>query len=144
MGKKQKTVPVAATSRSIGKTVAIKEAPSDDFPVWRFSTADLNGPFLWPKTKDEELAIVEKLHQFDSMAWKSIEGKTHHFLSLTSMSKEAIKRLEDLKKDDDIENLFSFHLSGRQRIIAIRHGKVAKLLWYDPQHGVAPSKLKHT
>jgi hypothetical protein len=144
MARKPKAVPATATGRAGGKNVAIKEAPRDDFPVWRFSTTDLNGPFPWPKTKTEELTIVEKLHQFDSMTWQTIEGKAHHFLSQSSISKEATTRLEQLKRDDDIDNLFSFHLSGKERIIAIRHGNVAKLLWYDPQHAVAPSQLKHT
>jgi hypothetical protein len=144
MARKPKNVPNSATGRSAGKNVVLKEAPRDDSPVWRFSTTDLNGPFPWPKTKSEELSIVEKLHQFDSMTWKSIEGKAHHFLSQSSISKEAIKRLEDIHRDDEIDNLFSFHLSGKERIIAVRHGNVAKLLWYDPQHSVAPSTLKHT
>jgi hypothetical protein len=52
--------------------------------------------------------------------------------------------LEEIKLDDEIENLFSFHIQGEERFIAIRHLNVAKLLWYDPDHQVAPYTKKHT
>lgn len=78
------------------------------------------------------------------MLWADIQGKQHHYLSTSSLSRQAIKRLIDIKLDDEADNLFSFHLQGKPRIIAIKHGNIAKLLWYDPEHQVAPSTKKHT
>lgn len=78
------------------------------------------------------------------MTWADIQGKQHHYLSASSLSKEAVMRLAQIKLDDEIDNLFSFHLKGKPRIIAIKHANVAKLLWYDPEHKVAPSIKKHT
>lgn len=144
---KPKNVPKTAVNRSNEKTVKVQEHTHDSQPVWRFSTVDLGGPFKWPKNEAVELDIVGKLHQFDSMKWfgpGGIEGATHHLLLSSSLSIEAKKRLEDIKRDDDMENLFSFHLQGKPRIIAIKHSNVAKLLWYDPEHKVAPSSKKHT
>jgi hypothetical protein len=144
MAKKGKKLPDNATNHQWGKTVTIKKELYDNQPAWRFSTVDREGPFKWPINEQVELEIVNKLHQFDSMLWANIEGKQHHFLSENSLSKEAFKRLQAIKQDDEIDNLFSFHLQGRPRIIAIRHSNIAKLLWYDPEHQVAPSQKKHT
>lgn len=141
---KNKKVPPVATGREDKKLVKIKSHETDDRPVWRFSTVDKNGPFKWPKGENEELKIVGKLHDFDSMSWFSIEGKQHHYLSGDSLSREAKKRLEQIGRDDEIESLFSFHLKGKPRLIAIRYSNVANLLWYDPEHAVAPSRKKHT
>ncbi|MCK5521570.1 MAG: hypothetical protein KAI83_00420 [Thiomargarita sp.] len=144
MAKKKKTVSDSATNRLDQKRVKIKEHQIDNRPVWRFSTVDRNGPFAWPKGAHKELDIVGKLHDFDSMTWSDISGKQHHYLSPSSLSKEAKQRLEELELDDEIENLFSFHLGGKPRIIAIKHANIAKLFWFDPEHQVAPSKKKHT
>lgn len=142
---KEKKIPNKAINREQQKTVKIiSPSNTENKPLWRFSSVDKSGPFCWPKGKPEELDIVSKLHEFDSMTWDEISGKQHHTLSPQSLSKEAKDRLEHIKKDDEIENLFSFHLQGAPRIIAIKHSNVAKLLWYDPEHKVAPSKKKHT
>lgn len=142
----KKIIPKSAVVREDAKTVKMKIHTSDNKPVWRFSTVDANikSLFKWPKGQQAELDIVSKLHQFDSMLWSSIEGKQHHFLSASSLSPEAKKRLKEIELDDEIEHLFSFHLQGKPRIIAIRHSNVAKLLWYDHEHKVAPSHKKHT
>ena len=139
----KKSVPRQAVTGKVEKSVRLPEQTDQDGkPVWRFSTVDLDGPFKWPKNQQQELEIVTKLHNFDSMLWQAIVGSKHHFLSESSLSKEAKTRLTEIKKDDDIENLFSFHLQGKPRIIAIRHQNTAKLLWYDPEHQVAPSEKK--
>lgn len=141
---KSKNVPTKAVDRLDKKTVRIEKQPADNKPVWRFSTTDKEGLFKWPKGTPEEGEIVKKLHEFDSMSWQEIEGSQHHYLSPKSLSKEAKQRLEELKLDDEIEHLFSFHLQGKPRIIAIRHLGIAKLLWFDPEHKVSPSEKKHT
>jgi hypothetical protein len=140
-----KNVPKAATSRKEEKKVKIPyHLDINGKPVWRFSSVDKDGPFKWPKGEQTELDIVSKLHEFDSMYWSKIEGKHHHFLSESSISTKAKKRLEEIKLEDEIDQLFSFSLQGKPRIIAIRHQDVAILLWYDPEHHVAPSSKKHT
>lgn len=89
--------------------------------------------------------IIQRLHQFDSMTWMEIlKNGDHHLLSPSSLSEEAKERLLEIQRDDDIEALFSFRMGGKPRFIAIRDRNVANLLWYDPEHGVAPSTLKHT
>lgn len=145
--KNGKSVPEKATNRSqtkVVKTNKNQHIRREGRPSWRFSTVDRDGPFAWPKGLAEESVIVDKLHSFDSMTWADIQGKQHHALSAASLSKEAKRRLEEIELDDEIENLFSFHIQGKPRIICIRHNDLALLLWHDPNHQVAPSKKKHT
>lgn len=138
-----KRVPKRATDREDKKTVKTPVQQSETKPAWRFSTVDKDGPFAWPAGTNKELEIVKKLHSFDSMEWSKIEGKQHHSIPVENLSKEAKKRLQQIKQDD-ISDVFSFHLQGKPRIICIRDRHIAKLLWFDPEHKVCPSKKKHT
>ncbi len=144
MAKTGKHIPPSAISRSASRQVKTASQQPHPKPVWQFSTTDKSGPFAWPKGSTKELELVAKLHEFDSMLWSEIEGEHHHLLSEGSLSKEAKKRLSELQLDDEIDNLFSFHVQGKSRIIAIRHLGVAKLLWFDSEHKVCLSKKKHT
>lgn len=143
MSKRDKKVSDKALVRKESKAPRVIDHPTDNRPVWRFSTVDRTGPFAWPKGQPDELSIVLKLHDFDSMAWQAIVGSDHHYLSPDSLSTRAKQRLAEINKDDEIENLFSFHLAGKPRIIAIKHGSVAKLLWFDPNHQVCPSTKRN-
>jgi hypothetical protein len=142
MSKKHKGVPKLATARAIEKTARIADVPFSYYPSWRFSTVDKNGPFAWPRGTDTELKIVGRLHDFDSMKWTEIEGPDHHLLSAGSLSKEAVERLREIKQEDEIDSMFSFHLHGEPRIICIRDRGIARLLWFDPEHGVCPVNKK--
>lgn len=140
---KQKKVPDQATSRPTGKAVRIQESVKRANPTWRFSTVDCQGPFAWPKNTATELEILQKLHDFDSQLWSEIEGPNHHAIKLSSLSKPALRRLEEIKQDD-IEEVFSFRLTGACRVFGIRDNGSVKLLWFDPDHGVCPAPKKHT
>lgn len=143
MGSKNKHIPQSAIpAKGSGKSVRVPNSQNELKPSWRFSTTDKNGEFAWPIGQPEELDIISKLHNFDSMLWTEIEGSDHHYLTAESISPEAKKRLEAIKKDDEIDLLFSFHLAGKPRIICIRDRNIAKLLWFDREHKVCPSKKK--
>ncbi len=142
MATRDKNVPPSATARRHEKNVRSSSPQIDPYPSWRFSTVDKNGPFAWPKGDPIELEIVKKLHDFDSMKWSEIVGRDHHSLSPDSLSGEATRRLQEIGRDDDIDSVFSFHLQGEPRIICIRDRNVAKLLWFDSEHKVCPSKKK--
>jgi hypothetical protein len=155
MPMKKKKLPKTVTSRKDGKHIngnypqgekQVRAAPipiDDNKPSWRFSTVDKLGPFAWPQGKNEELVIVGKLHSFDSMSWSEISGQDHHSIRVDRLSKDAKDRLADIQQDD-IDEVFSFHIQGKPRVICIRDRNVAKLLWYDPEHKVCPSEKKHT
>lgn len=149
MGKKYRHnnkghVPSRATSREEVKQVKSEKQSLEGRPSWRFSTADIGGAFAWPSGSSDEQRIVNKLRNFDSMTWNEIERDKHHFLTPTSLSKEAQKRLSALNRSDSVDSLFSFRLGAKERVICFRYGDLALLLWYDPKHLVCPSKKKHT
>lgn len=141
---KKKTIPTSVTNKPDNKSVKYKKFEGDGKPSWRFSTVDLGGEFKWPSGTYVELKIINKLHHFDSMPWDEIEGNRHHFLDKSPLSKKAQERLCEIQKDDFADSVFSIALEGKVRIIMIREGDLAKLLWYDPSHQVCPSPKKHT
>ncbi len=141
--KKSKRVPRSAIQRSDKKEVRLQQTNIDTKPSWRFSTVDKNGPFSWPIGTDKELDIVGRLHNFDSMEWAEIEGPNNHFIEISKLSTEAKNRLKEIQQDD-VDQVFSLRLKGKPRIICIRDRNIAKLLWFDPDHKVCPSKKKHT
>lgn len=92
---------------------------------------------------DDLHAVLGRIRSFESMKWSEIKGKRNHPIKLEDLSSEAQKRLEEIKQDD-AESIFSFAVNGEQRFHGIRVGAVCRLLWWDPEHKVCPSTLKHT
>ncbi len=113
-------------------------------PSWRFSTVDKSGEFCWPENSTNLVEILNKLSCFDSMTWSQIQGDKHHLVNKNSICQSALIRLATIQKDDLIEDLFSFRLTGEARLFGLRHGDYVDLLWYDPDHKVCPSIKKHT
>jgi len=114
-------------------------------PLWAFRIVDFGGPWSWDGIDRETLRhILEKLKSFETMQWREIEAAGSHFLTDRSrLSKEARDRLVEIEQDDT-DSLFSLRLTARRRIIGIRDGGTLKILWWDPEHQVAPSTLSHT
>ena len=119
--------------------------------VWSFAKIDRNGEFAFnPNRKDFKLDdFLQKLLEFSTMKWSELfppdERKSrHHALKESSLSKQALTRIEALKLDEEIDNLFSLALSGKVRLIGIREGAVFQVVWYDANHEFAPSTKKHT
>lgn len=148
MGKRDKRA-FASTLPATGK-VPYGQVPhvEDKRPVWRFQTVDFEGPFGWiscrPRTKLRE--VIEKLGQFESMTWQEIEqSRSHkcHFIDVDDLQKQARDRLDQIGQGD-VDQVFSLHLSGPERVFGIRDRWIFKILWWDPEHAVCKSKLKHT
>lgn len=143
MAKTKKRIPKSVSKRSDSKEVRIPPILSEDKPSWRFSTVDRDGPYAWPNDPTVKVDILDKLHGFDSMRWCEIAGDRHHSISVDSLSSDAKKRLSEISQDD-VDEVFSFALGGKPRLICIRTLHVAKVLWYDQEHSVCPSHKKHT
>lgn len=114
-----------------GQQVRTKENPGSTenlTPAWQFHRCDENHPLWgWSKLNDSEhLKIIKLLHGFEKMNWNQIRqaaggrssGTNNHSLSIDGFTKEAQKRLEHLKLDDNDE-LFSLRLNNTLRLYGI-------------------------
>jgi len=114
-------------------------------PVWRFSIFDQAGPYGRCAITEEHAwsDILPKLQNFESMTWGQIEQaeKQNHSVLVKDLCSVATKRLEQLSLDD-LDQLFRFRLSGKQRLWGIREANHFKILWWDPEHEVCPSSKK--
>ena len=113
--------------------------------MWKVAGIDDNSPWGWNQLTCPDFLrnIWEKMRNFETMTWIDILGRNHHEIPVSNIIKQAQKRLEELGYDDE-ETLVSFHITGQQRIWAIRSGEEAFLLWWDPNHEICPSYLRHT
>ncbi len=104
-----------------------------------------NCPWNWRgvESKTLLLEIVNKLAQYESMTWAKIEGDRNHFIKIDKIIKPAQLRLQQLRLHD-VDQLFSLHLSGTQRVWGIRDNAILQLLWWDPKHEICPSVKKNT
>jgi hypothetical protein len=102
-----------------------------------FSSFDHEGPWgIGAFTECIWQEFFRKIEDYQLMTWNEfIKDKTrNHNISPSSLSKEAIKRYEELNQDFDIETLVSFHVTGKIRFYGIRDRKFCRILWADPWH----------
>jgi hypothetical protein len=130
-----------------GQQIRVKESPGStdhQTPAWQFHRCDEDHSLWgWSKLKENEhLEIIKLLYGFEKMPWNQIKqaaggrssGTNHHPLPIDGFTKEAQKRLEQLKLDDNDE-LFSLRLNNTLRLYGIRDGRVLRFVWHDPHHG---------
>lgn len=112
---------------------------------WRVDAIDLEGDWGWRRATIEELfkKIIPKLHQFETITWGELEGGNHHFVGWDQLCRAAQKRLEELGRED-ISELFSLRMDSSARIWGQRDVSRLNLLWWDPDHQVCPSHMRHT
>lgn len=116
-------------------------------PAWRLKSIDFDGPWC-PKSMspDDLLRVLTRIGNLETMTWQEIlvgARKENHAIKISDLSKEAQARLATLKLDD-VDDVISLRVTGRERIFGIRFGSVVRLLWWDPEHQVCPSTKKHT
>jgi hypothetical protein len=95
--------------------------------------------------------IKKCVHDFASMTWSEVERakKGNHDIPIEKIDRYYRDRLKDLIDSEVVklvhpEKLFGFRLEGKKRIYGIRIGARFHVIWFDPEHDVVPSKLKHT
>ena len=103
--------------------------------------------FGWHLVTAEKLKeIRSKLGDFESMTWSDIlvtGKKRNHSIPIPDLIPEARRWLE--RKRLLLEKMVSLRLSGQERVWGyLAEQGVFVLLWWDPEHEVCPSGLKHT
>ena len=91
--------------------------------------------------------IIKKLKDCEGQTWHEIEtasgGKTHgsnsHFISGDKLPKQEKKYFMEQGYMRNFEKVFSFRLSGKERLIGFRDKAIFVVLWYDPCHEFFPS-----
>lgn len=115
---------------------------------WQFSKADVqHDKWGWHLLDHEafvQMFLTGSLPGIESQTWAELKnGKQHHSIEVAKLCRDAQRRLEDLKLDDQDE-VFSLRLTGQHRIFGIREGAALKILWNDPNHEICPSQKRHT
>lgn len=144
-GKKR---PSAGKSPTLGKSPrrAVNPESSEHLaPVWQVATVDTSGRWGWGSVKSASSLweIHEKLSSFESMTWAQLGQSGSHAISAADLCADAQKRLVSLAQDD-VDEVYSLRLAGKERIFGIRDGRILKILWWDPDHTCCPSHKKHT
>ena len=113
--------------------------------AWRFSACDKNGPYCWSnfESSDKFKEIIEKLHEFETMTMEALKGGGSHPVEVHKLDKTARDRLVTLMRDD-IDELMSFRLNGKNRVWCVREENIMRILWWDPNHKVCPANKKNT
>ncbi|RKZ64279.1 MAG: hypothetical protein DRQ99_15740 [Candidatus Parabeggiatoa sp. nov. 3] len=115
-------------------------------PAWQFNEIDWAGPWGWHQLAAQKWQeILTKLGYFETRTWADIksDGNNHAVDIQNTPNPEVLKRLAEIHQDD-IDELFSLRLSGKERLWGILDNHILKILWWDANHDVWPSKKKHT
>jgi hypothetical protein len=123
-----------------------KDPEIDGSPLaWRFSGSDNAGPYSWAALEHGApfKEVMDRLHEFETKTWEEIIRTGSHPIEVYKCEKPAKNRLEEIKQDD-IDELMSFRVSGKKRVWCIKDRNIMRVLWWDPEHEVCPAPLKHT
>jgi hypothetical protein len=113
---------------------------------WRLNEIDWEGPWGWSNASVENLvrSVVPKLHDYESMSWADVEGPSgSHSILYDGLCPEAQERLKVIGHGE-LESLFSVRISSERRVWGIKDLAILRVLWWDPEHSVCPSKKKNT
>lgn len=146
---------VAESEHGVVVAKSVREQPvrvGDRVMEWSRDEVDIEGSWSWGPRSCLDDAWAELLHPFlveyAKKTWFQIgaertKGKRntrvpkHLAYSIKSICDEAYARLVDLEKDD-VDEVFRFRLSGKQRLYGITREHMFMVLWWDPDHNVYP------
>jgi hypothetical protein len=113
-------------------------------PEFKTEQMDMTGPWGWSNFDGSHIQeLFKRIFEFQKLTWQELRNTHSHLVNVADLDSKAQKRLKEIKKDD-LDQLYSLRLSGRERVWAIKDGNLLWLLWWDPHHEVCPSYKKHT
>jgi len=121
-------------------------------PIWRFDKVDRDGKFAFDLSRPDfaHREVLQKLMEYGNMTWDDIRKQQHdysrktkhHYLSVETLSREALDRIRAKYFDEETDAIYSFAFQNLLRIIGFRHGAEFHIVWYDPNHEFCPSSKK--
>jgi hypothetical protein len=140
--------PVAGSRVPEGKHPRFAHSPDSWVtarPAWRVGQARRAGEYAWHTLSQDDLHdLHDRLSAFEGMTWQQIQQSAKsHFINVSTISKTAQEDLSS-RKLDDVDQVFSLRLTGAKRVFGLLREGVLDILWWDPDHQVCPSNLKHT
>ena len=113
----------------VSKTPRYNDPQIDGHPMaWRFSGCDRAGPFGWdgltPGDKYKE--VIGKLHEFETKNAAQLRDAGCHAIAVDRLDGPAKTRLREIKQDD-IEELMEFRMSGPERVWCIQTGHIMRM-----------------
>lgn len=113
-------------------------------PEFRAEQMDMGGSWGWNNFQGSQIQVLLlRIFEFQKLTWQELRNTHSHLVDVVDLDSKAQKRLKEIKKDD-LDQLFSLRLSGRERMWGIKDSNLLWLLWWDPRHEVCPSYKKHT
>jgi hypothetical protein len=117
----------------------------------RFNHVDVGGPWCLSRIESEHFVdLLGRLNSFETMTCAEVffapgrdEGKTYQVDDLPNPN--AQNRLVDLEWDDQTE-IARLQINGKRRLYGFLPdgGPDFYVLWWDPEHEIWPSTLRHT
>lgn len=128
----------------VGEAVEFRSA----HPIWSFSLLDLGAPIGgWIHLRPGQLNdLLARFREWETMTWSEIlaQGRyRNHLIDVSKLIPQAQARLTFLQLDDR-EQLLSLGVNAKARVIGILDRATFRILWWDPEHQICPSHMKHT
>lgn len=111
---------------------------------WTTEQIELDGPFGFSNAAHDAIfyKIIPRLHGFECLNWEQMKATGSHDIEFSRLSKEAQQRIREFY--DDERDVYSLKIEGRLRVVGFRDGAICRIIWFDPEHAVCISHLKHT
>lgn len=135
----------------VPKPRAFRPSGSDSSLRVRFNHVDVSGPWCLSLIEPDHLAdLLGRLRSLETMTCAEVffapdrdEGKTYQVDDLPNT--DARSRLVELEMDDQTE-IARLQINGKRRLYGFLPdgGPDFYVLWWDPEHEIWPSPLRHT
>ena len=130
----KQSVPVSVVKQSRLIGVAAIEGR---YLAWRFSRNDQDGTFSWSQiTENDRRAVWKRLGEFEKMTLAEIRDTGSHHRVPVSRRNDGELQL------DDLDEIWSFRVTGERRFWCVKRENIYELLWWDPEHRVYPVSKK--
>jgi hypothetical protein len=123
-------------------------ANSEERLCWRFGYVDHDGPWGFDEVEPSVLReILVRLANFESMTLNEVfhrggyPGKDYDVADIPNS--DALDRLEVMGLADQTK-IWVLRLGGEPRLYGLLRGNIFEVVFWDPEHEIWPSVLKHT